>query len=243
MQPFLVDNFIAIAHGLGEVQQSHEKETKTKVIASDIKKRNADGFRSYIPLFDKLGLKVSRLYVERLLNEMEGKDFSSGRMVHICEELKNRMEDECKLRHFFTLSDEEQTYLEPMGRIFSNEIINKLPAMSEDLEEAGKCLALGRYTASVFHLMRIMEIGVQEFGNKIGVTVAAEKVWQVIIQEADKKIRGMDQKQAQTKKYASISSHLYNVKLAWRNEVMHPKATYTYEEAERIISAVSGFLE
>jgi hypothetical protein len=53
-----------------------------------------------------------------------------------------------------------------------------------------------------------METGVQEFGNKIGVTLTNEKVWQVIIQEADKAIRGLDQKDAVTKRYPSISAHL-----------------------------------
>jgi hypothetical protein len=42
----------------------------------------------------------------------------------------------------------------------------------------------------------------------------------------------MDAKQLSTKAYAEAASHLYNVKVAWRNEVMHPKQTYTFEEAE-----------
>src|SRR5271169_6002061 len=36
----------------------------------------------------------------------------------------------------------------------------------------GKCLALGRPTAAVFHLMPVMEIGVQRFGADLGVTLA-----------------------------------------------------------------------
>jgi hypothetical protein len=36
---------------------------------------------------------------------------------------------------------------------------------------------------------------------------------------------------------------LYAVKLAWRNEVMHPKVTYTSEEARRVLDAVKAFIE
>ena len=43
-----------------------------------------------------------------------------------------------------------------------------------------------------------------------------------------------------TKKYAAISSNLYHVKLAWRNEVMHPKQTYTEEEALEVFAASEG---
>ena len=47
--------------------------------------------------------------------------------------------------------------------------------MSEDIAEAGKCLGVGRPTASVFHLMRVMEIGVPRFGDVLGVKLADEK--------------------------------------------------------------------
>ena len=36
--------------------------------------------------------------------------------------------------------------------------------------------------------------------------------------------------------------HLYHVKQAWRNDVMHPKKTYTEEEAKAAFSAVKSFM-
>ena len=115
--------------------------------------------------------------------------------------------------------------------------------MSEDLSEAGKCLSLGRSTAAVFHLMRVMEIAVQLFGSAIGVQLASEKNWQNILDDINKKIKSLDQKQQKTKQYAEAASYLYNVKLAWRNEVMHPKQTYTHEEGKSIFAAVGMFLK
>ena len=44
------------------------------------------------------------------------------------------------------------------------------------------------------------------------------------------------------KQCAAIQAHLYNVKVAWRNEVMHPKATYTELEARDILNHVRAFL-
>jgi hypothetical protein len=60
--------------------------------------------------------------------------------------------------------------------LFGTEVEDKLPNVIEDIAEAGKCLGLRRPTAAVFHLMRIMEVGVQKFGDKLGVMLTEEKV-------------------------------------------------------------------
>jgi hypothetical protein len=41
---------------------------------------------------------------------------------------------------------------------------------------------------------------------------------------------------------AEASANLYSVKVAWRNEVMHPKATYTLEEAENTLRQMRIFM-
>ncbi len=72
--------------------------------------------------------------------------------------------------------------------------------------------------------------------------MANQKVWQVILDQINKEIRSMNAKDQLVKQYSPIAAHLYNVKLAWQNEVMHPKATYTTDEAENVIQAVRGFM-
>ncbi len=126
--------------------------------------------------------------------------------------------------------------------LFGTDVEAKFPQMSEDISKSGKCLALGRSTAAVFHLMRVMEIATQKLGDKLNVTFSSQKNWQNILDEVNKAIKAMDHKAVQTKAYAAAASHLYNVKLAWRNEVMHPKQTYTHEEATKIYTAVDTFI-
>jgi len=48
---------------------------------------------------------------------------------------------------------------------------------------------------------------------------------------------------SEAKALAEATSHLYNVKLAWRNEVMHPKQTYTVDEADSIFRNVRTFVQ
>jgi hypothetical protein len=108
--------------------------------------------------------------------------------------------------------------------------------------EAGNCYATGRGTACVFHLMRIMEVGVQELGKSLGVATVNQKVWQNILDEVNKAIKGLDPKNPKTIELCQASANLYSVKLAWRNEVMHPKDIYTLEEAENLIRQVKIFM-
>ena len=91
--------------------------------------------------------------------------------------------------------------------------------------------------------MRIMEVGVQQLGNKLGVTLVNEKNWQNILDEINKAIKSLNPKDPKTIELSQASANLYAVKLAWRNEVMHPKDTYTLEEADNLIRQVRIFME
>ena len=100
---------------------------------------------------------------------------------------------------------------------------------------------MGRGTACVFHLMRIMEVGVQELGKNLGVSLVDEKNWQNILDEVDKAIRALP-KDARRVTMSQASANLYAVKLAWRNEVMHPNDKYTLEEAKTLILLAKSFM-
>jgi hypothetical protein len=218
----------------------HRKPTDHR--PAEMKDQDVQLFKSYAETFSELGMTYSKIQANRVAAIMEASaTVSQGDISSMCADLASRMEDEISQRHFLSFSDREMTFYEPSRPLFGEEVDDKLPQAIEDVSEAAKCFALGRYTASVFHLMRVMETGVQKFGEKLGVQLTDQKVWQVILDGTNAEIKKLG-KAAHAKKYASISAHLYNVKLAWRNEAMHPKATYTAEEAEVIFAAVRGFM-
>ncbi len=157
-------------------------------------------------------------------------------------DLHQRILDDLEDRFFLSIPSENVPFYRPKEPLFGWDVEAKFPMMSEDISEAGKCLALNRATAAVFHLMRVMEIAVQRFGDKLGITLPSEKNWQNILDEINKAIKTLDQKAAQTKAYAEASAHLYNVKVCWRNQVMHPKQTYTPDEAKALFGAVQIFI-
>jgi hypothetical protein len=56
--------------------------------------------------------------------------------------------------------------------------------------------------------MSVMELAVQGFGAKLGITLVSERKWQVILDQVNSAIRALDQKDGATIMYAGISSHL-----------------------------------
>lgn len=162
-------------------------------------------------------------------------------LAHNLSELLSRIVDELGERLFLNVPPTQAELYLQSKPLFGEEVIRVFPQMVEDISEAGKCLALDRSTGCVFHLMRVMELAVQRFGDELGVALAAEQNWQVILDQVNAAIRKLNPRDKKTKAYAEAASHLYNVKVAWRNEVMHPKQTYTFGEAQAIFENVKTF--
>jgi hypothetical protein len=197
---------------------------------------------------NKLDLPLAKRHFERMEAVFDSKDERPGALTNNdwltrnLAELIARIIDELEERLFLSVpSSQAGLYLQP-DPPFGADVAARFPNMTEDISESAKGLALDRATASVFHLMRVMELAVQEFGSVLGISLVTEKNWQVILDELNAAIRKLDQRAAKTKAYAEAASHLYNVKLAWRNEVMHPKQTYTFEEANAIFDNAKTFI-
>jgi hypothetical protein len=161
------------------------------------------------------------------------------------EELSDRIEDQLHTRMFLYVPSELIAKYEGK-ELFGPEVEQKLSRATTDIAEAGKCISLRRSTASVFHLMRVMEVGVQEFGTKLGVTFAQDKVWNTIVEQAAKTAKQLPEATPQEKEYKEECSltcaHLDNVRGVWRNNTMHPKTSYTEEESEIVFTHVRTFM-
>lgn len=151
-------------------------------------------------------------------------------------------------RAFFTALEAQSVYLVPPERqkflltnVFSSVIFAKFDAARRDFAEARRCLGFGRPTASVFHMMRSMEVVVGELAAAIGVT-NIEKEWGKLLADFDAKIKDMP-KSEEKKKWSEARSNLWHVKEAWRNPTMHPRQLYSQHEAEEIYAAVHQFVK
>jgi hypothetical protein len=168
------------------------------------------------------------------------------------EALSIRITDELSSRHFFSLPERHWEYFEPAAPLFGTVFETKFPSAQFELDEAAKCLALERSTAAVFHLMRLMEIGVKATSVCLGLPAPikdGDRSWGGMLRKFKEEIERRDKasppqwlpndKAFFADAYASLDA----VRNVWRNATMHVDSKYTEEEADHIFAAVRGFMK
>lgn len=134
------------------------------------------------------------------------------------------------------------------GEAFGIEVAAKFPSLIEDIDSAARCISLDLGTSAVFHLMRVMELSIQRLGKIVKIKIdTKESTWYAISQHVEVALKNLPAKTARQKyrkaQIAIAVAHLNAVRIAWRNAVMHPKATYTTDEARVIFANVGLFLQ
>ncbi len=198
-------------------------------------------------ILTEIGLTLSSISAQRIIRYLQDTPKIDDRFSVLKGELSRRIEDELKTRVFLAISPDKERFFNPPENIWGDEVTTKLSELSEDIVEAHNCYALDRYTSCVFHLMRVMEKSVQKFADKLGLLLSAtrDKEWQTIINDIRKQLNNLYIKHSDPEriKYEATLGHLETVKIAWRNPTMHPKATYTEEQAKMLLSATEIFIK
>lgn len=168
------------------------------------------------------------------------------------KELEGRLLDELQNRQFLSLSFKEtELYTQP--RKGWEVIIDRLPDTIGDIEEAQKCFALSRYSAAVFHSLQIVEFGLIELGQAIGVSdpksgwTATTKALKKIIDTDYRALTPLQQKHRDF--FEQVHGTVEALKNAWRNKISHAQGRLTLlpgdfspEVAEEIILATRSFM-
>ena len=178
------------------------------------------------------------------------KNVLSKEMSGIRETIVNEMKE-----HVYLVIPKESQKLYRQQEQFGPKVLRRFRRVVKDLDAACRCLALEEGTASVFHLMRVLEVAVQQFGKKVSLysvtplTFDFEKdTWGSILRDLDSVIKGMPETNRKEKHrkeaFHAIYVSLDHLKRAFRNKTAHPrKLAFTIKEAKRIFSAGHGFLE
>jgi len=209
-----------------------------------IRELTSGWLRSVVPQAKELGLNISVIGIHRAQRAI--KHDPASKVATALEDVCSRIIDELKNVMFLHIDARHVDYYNER-QLFGKEVADMFPKAVTDIQEAGKCFALHRYTACIFHLMRVMERGVQELAHKLGVspTFTYNEEWQKIINAIRGQLNNAYPKHNNPDriKYEGIIGHLETVKIAWRNPTMHPKATYTEEEAKALLNAVEIFMK
>jgi len=167
-----------------------------------------------------------------------------SRYKHYSGDVVTRFKDELSARIVMAVAPRAGRYYESAIPLFGDPVFNAFPSANEDIAEAGSCLALGRGTACVMHLMRAAEVGLGALAKAVNVT--NQNDWGSYL----RKIEGELTQRAQTSGartadeqfYAEAATAFDHMRRAWRNPTMHVDRTYTPDRAGEIFDAVKAFM-
>ena len=162
-------------------------------------------------------------------------------LIKMVEELLFSFRIELASRILLTLDSAHASYLAE-NQSFGQEFEDAFPEAIFDAEEASRLRALGRWTACVMHLMRVLEVGLRVLANRF--TVPHESNWNKTLNELESKLRtitkrdnGSDEEQWA----AETATHFRFIKNAFRNSAMH-LAKFTEDEAVSIYDNTREFM-
>lgn len=91
--------------------------------------------------------------------------------------LHNSVTAEISPYFYLSLDATEKQLYEQNEPLFGKEVCDKFPSAAFDIAEAGRCLALERSTACVFHLMRVVEVAIKVVSAFLGVDEPKSPNW------------------------------------------------------------------
>lgn len=150
--------------------------------------------------------------------------------------------------YLFT-SEEYKLYKNPHP--FGRKTAKHFGALKIDIDEANKCYAAGRYTASVIHCMRIIEYAVEKLAVASGIPLIDKNNqpmgWHKLLDAVEAKLNKFrDRTDPKKERFYEDSvktiSHLYLVKTL-RNSVAHPKRHFEEYEAKTALNETSAYLK
>lgn len=163
--------------------------------------------------------------------------------------LKERIDDELRQVELFVLEPRKRVYLtNPYP--FGVEVASRFPGAVQDIEAAGRCFAFDSHTAGVFHLMRVVEVGLRALGlslNDPSLDPKRNPSWDRILGRCDDELKKPYTNRAAEWKsdqafFADATANLRAVKDAWRNPTLHVERSYDEEKALDIWNAVRAFM-
>lgn len=157
--------------------------------------------------------------------------------------LTSAFQDEMEARLLFAFPASSARYFST-DPLFGELVEDAFPDVAYDVAEAGKCRALGRWTATVMHLMRVLESGLDALAKHLD--VPSGENWNSVLgaiegklREVRRKVDGRDEEQWA----AEAGVHLRFIKNAWRNHAMHPLERYDEERAAQIFENTRSFMQ
>lgn len=202
-------------------------------------------FQQALELSTQIGLKISaKTLVAAIDSVREGMEYSE--ISYWIKAAGGTMEREMDGQLFLYVPSHRSDFFDPIKPLFGSDFANHFGSAERDSRKAGVCFAVGQYTASVFHLMRVMEICLRAAEDSLQLPPSMDRNWGTMLERwHSAKIVTFPSSipiyKAHESFYKDIRATLCAVKDAWRNPTMHVERDYEEEEAEEVLVSVRSF--
>jgi len=213
----------------------------------------ADHKKNYLIYFQvlhqeciRLDLAMSGKTAKRLVDKLSQDTVTHADPVALSDEFKLRLTDEIQLRVFYSIEPSKQWLLSDEN-IISSSVADSFPSAVRDIRDAAHCLAFDCWIASVFHSMRVLEIGLNALARNLGVP-CDPKNWEPLIRDIETKIAEIDKTLTKEERLtigkfnAGAAAQFRYFKNAWRNHVVHVRDTYDEADADKVFRSVNDFM-
>lgn len=244
MKLFNGQQFVTLFSLLGKTVIVAQRDDPNHVIREDTAQRIAGAVKEIKGLCEELGLSTSALKASVVLNRVKP-GFTANTLATSFDSLSEFIALEMTSHLFMYIEPSKAHYYSNID-LFGSEVSEKFPSAKDDVAEAGKCLALNRGTACVFHLMRVLESGLYALADALQIPKIEEN-WHNAIEQIEKAIRKLPSQTLEQKNdsafYSEAATYFFNVKGPWRNRSAHSGQIYTEEKAEQVFNSVRGFMQ
>jgi hypothetical protein len=212
-----------------------------------IRKMSRSIFVSALELCSEFDFRVSKSNCEQaifMLDNFSELDSMSGKKLpeeisKIAISMLQQLKIESKGEQFLHLDPMHVRFYEENQ--FHKDVVGQFFEVIYDMQEAGKCFALNRYTSCAFHLMRIAEAGLKSIVDKYNLSVSNPN-WGFYIKAIKDHLPSIGNKTERIK-LQSVIDRIESLKLVWRNPTMHIEHKYNEDEAKEIFDATKNFMK
>lgn len=198
------------------------------------------------PISHKKCVRIQE-YLQRKEFPMSAKDLAAE-----LKDLRERIRDELDGELFLHLSSAQyQSYSASLSGW--EDIIRRFDTLRYNIEESGKCFALERFGAAVFHILLVAEYGVIRVASLVGVADSRVPGWGDLERIDKFHRREWNTKTALEQEHSTLIREFlplaFAVKNSWRHKISHVDKQMVWMDTDfsphvagEIISATRGFM-
>lgn len=239
MRNFRLDDFLAVTRRLAELREF--MSGKSDLTVADLGGTEISQPLTYIKL-QLIHLNLdARYFISKAQELVTHPKTHCSLIAHYLEEAQRSIDYQIKTDWVYFYGGQTPNISDADERWSA--VLKSFPSTRFEVQSALDCFALGHFTASVFHFMRLAEHGLRALAKELEVTLSKDRPlshanWNDIIGHCDKRVKEIghsappgDAKDAALSFYATALAHIHALKNKYRNSVMHSMREFDIDDA------------